>query len=253
MVCVERINDQRHRRFGVSRRERFETIEKAALKPLPTAEYDGGEWKEAKLHPDCFVAVEGDYYSAPHIHRHKTLRIKLTENQVEIFLNLERLAIHPRCRMKTGQRIKINEHFPPNSDAYYEATPQRLLSQSRFIHADLHALFIELFNEDVFAHIRRAMGLVSACTKEISLVGHELASVRIAAAIAAMRRYNRIRVPYFKDLLAQARKQSMNSQVERDIVRKPGNPMLRYVGGAALQAADEPSLSSTAAQENLPL
>jgi hypothetical protein len=35
--------------------------------------------------------------------------------------------------MKTGQRIKIKEHFPPNSDAYYEATPQRLLSQSRFI------------------------------------------------------------------------------------------------------------------------
>ena len=32
MVCVERINDQTHRRFGVSRRERFEKIEKAALK-----------------------------------------------------------------------------------------------------------------------------------------------------------------------------------------------------------------------------
>src|SRR5208282_2336499 len=141
---------------------------KAALKALPTTEYDGGEWKEAKLHPDCYLAVEGDYYSAPHIHRHKTLRIKL------------------------------KEHFPPNSDAYYEATPQRLLSQSRFIHADLNTLFIELFNDDVFAHIRRAMGLVSACTKEIKLIGHELASVRIGAAIATMRRYNRIRVPYFK-------------------------------------------------------
>jgi hypothetical protein len=253
MVCVERINDQRHRRFGVSRRERFETIEKTALKPLPSTEYDGGEWKDAKLHPDCFVAVEGDYYSAPHIHRHKTLRIKLTENQVEIFLNLERLAVHPRCRMKSGWRIKIKEHFPPNSDAYYEATPQRLLSQSRFIHPDLNTLFIELFNEDVFAHIRRAMGLVSACTKEIKLIGHELASVRIAAAIATMRRYNRIRAPYFKDLLDQARKQSMNPQAERDIVRKPGNPMLRYVGGAALQVTDEPSFPSTAAQENLPL
>jgi outer membrane protein TolC len=56
-------------------------------------EFDGGEWKEAKLHADCYVSIEGDYYSAPHIHRHKKLRIKLTENQVEIFLNLERLAI----------------------------------------------------------------------------------------------------------------------------------------------------------------
>jgi hypothetical protein len=71
MVCVERINDQQHRRFRVSRRERFATIERAKLKPLPTAEFDGGEWKEAKLHPDCYVSVEGDYYSAPHIHRHK--------------------------------------------------------------------------------------------------------------------------------------------------------------------------------------
>ncbi len=34
-VCVERINDQTHRRFGVSRRERFEKIEKAALKAYP--------------------------------------------------------------------------------------------------------------------------------------------------------------------------------------------------------------------------
>jgi hypothetical protein len=96
MVCIERINDQTHRCFGVSRRERFEKIERAALKALPSVEYDGGEWKSAKLHPDCYVAVEGDYYSAPHIHRHKKLRIKLTEHHVEIFLNLERLAIHPR-------------------------------------------------------------------------------------------------------------------------------------------------------------
>ena len=72
MVCVERINDQTHRRFGVSRRERFEKIERAALKALPSVEYDGGEWKSAKLHPDCYVAVDGDYYSAPHIHRTKS-------------------------------------------------------------------------------------------------------------------------------------------------------------------------------------
>lgn len=127
------------------------------------------------------------------------------------------------------------------------------MSQSRFIHPDLNQLFIELFNDDVFAHIRRALGLVAACTKEINSAGHELASDRIATAIATMRRYNRIRVPYFQDLLAQARKQSMTPPTERDIVRRPGNPMLRYVGGAALQAPDELPIPSTAAQENLPL
>jgi hypothetical protein len=207
------------------------------LKPLPHVEFDGGEWKEAVLHADCYVYVDADYYSAPHIHRHKKLRIKITENQVEIFLNLERLAIHPRCRHKEGRRIKLDEHFPSNTVAYYEATPQKLLSQSRFIHPELNALFVELFNADVYGHLRRAQGFVRVCTKEINTAGHEAASVHIAAAIATMRRYNRYRVPYFQDLLTQARKQSISPESDREIVRRPGNPMLRYVAGA-VQAVD---------------
>ncbi len=54
-----------------------------------------------------------------------------------------------------------------------------------------------------------ARGFVSRCTKEINQSGHETASARIAAAIATMRRYNRFRVPYFKALLDQARKQAL--------------------------------------------
>ncbi len=76
--CVERINARHHSRFGVSRRERFESVEKAALKALPLNDADCGEWQEATLHPDCYIYVEGDYYSAPHIHRHKKLRVKIT-------------------------------------------------------------------------------------------------------------------------------------------------------------------------------
>ena len=230
--CVERINARRHSRFGVSRRERFEALERAALKALPVYDVDSGEWLTATLHPDCYVLVEAVLYSAPHIHRHKKLRIKLTENHVEIFLNLERLAIHPRSRHRDGRRIKIDAHFPPASQAYYEATPQRLLSQSRFIHPELHRLFVELFNADVYGNLRRAQGFVRSCTKEINTAGHELASQRIAAAIATMRRYDKFRVPYFQALLAQARKQTLRPEEARDIVRRPGNPMLRYAAGA---------------------
>jgi transposase len=230
--CTLRINARRHTRFGVSRRERFEALEKAALKPLPQGEFEGAEWKEATLHPDCYVYVEGDYYSAPHIHRHKRLRVKLTERQVEIFLNLERLAVHPRSRCKNGQRIRVAEHFPPNSQAYYEPTPQNLLSQSRFIHADLHQLLIELFSVDLFGHLRRVQGFVRSCTKEINSCEHEVASARIAEAIATMRRYNRYRAPYLQDLLTQARKRALSADPKREIVRRPGNPMLRYAAGA---------------------
>jgi len=100
----------------VSRREHFESIEKVALKPLPIGELEHADWKDATLHPDCYVYIDGDYYSAPHSHRHKKLRIKITENHVEIFLNLERPAIHPRSRHRNGKRIFIDAHFPPASE-----------------------------------------------------------------------------------------------------------------------------------------
>jgi hypothetical protein len=80
---------------------------------MPIGDLEYADWKDATLHPDCYVYIEGDYYSAPHIHRHKKLRIKITENQVEIFLGLERLAIHPRSRHRDGKRVFIDAHFPP--------------------------------------------------------------------------------------------------------------------------------------------
>jgi hypothetical protein len=51
-----------------------------------------------------------------------------------------------------------------------------------------------------------------------------------------MRRYDKIRVPYFQALLAQARKNSITTEPARDIVRRAGNPMLRYARDVALSA-----------------
>jgi hypothetical protein len=97
---------------------------------------------------------------------------------------------------------------------------------------------VELFNTDVYGNIRRCQGFVRSCTKEINAAGHDIASERIAGAIASMRRYNRFRVPYFQALLAQARKQVISADATREIVRRPGNPMLRYAPGRADAAAD---------------
>jgi hypothetical protein len=51
MGCVERINDQTHRRFGVSRRERFEKIERAALKGMPSVDYDRASGRRRSCTP----------------------------------------------------------------------------------------------------------------------------------------------------------------------------------------------------------
>jgi hypothetical protein len=205
-------------------------------------QFDVGEWRQAKLHPDCYIQLESVYYSAPHIHRGKTLRVKVTEHHVEIFLDLERPAIHVRSRHRDGRRIKIDAHFPPASQAYYEATPQKLLSQSRFIHPELHRLAVDLFNADVYGNIRRVQGLVRAATKELNAHGRERAGVHMEAAIAHMRHFNKIRVPYFQMLLAQARHyKQTNIEAKREIVRLPNNPMLRYIRGTSAAVDPDPS------------
>ena len=189
-----------------------EDREEPRSRPLPSVEYDGGEWKTAKLHPDCYVAVDGDYYSAPHIHRHKKLRIKLTEHHVEIFLNLERLAIHPRCRQKMGQRIKILEHFPANSDGVLRGdTAETAVAVALHPSGSEHPVPRALQRRRLRSYPPRPWAWSPPAPRKSVAPATTLASEHIGTAIATMRRYNRIRTPYFQELLKQARKQSMNS------------------------------------------
>ncbi len=184
-------------------------------------------------------SIEGDYYSAPHIHRHKKLRVKITENQVEIFLDLERLAIHPRSRHKNGRRIKIDAHFPPNTAGVLrgDATEAALaitLHPSR----TQSACSWSCSTPTSTAHLRRCPGPRARLHQRDQPAGHELASERIVAAIASMRRYNKLPRAV---LPGTARRKRANRpyppESDREIVRRPGNPMLRYAGGA-VQAAD---------------
>jgi len=110
---------------------------------------------------------------------------------------------------------------------------------------------VELFDADIYGHLRRCQGFVRSCTKEINSAGHEAARVRIASAIATMRLYNKYRVPYFQALLAQARKQAVRTDSGREIQRRPGNPMLRYAGSANRPIDDATSAPPASTQEKL--
>ena len=63
--CVREINEKIHSRFKVSRLSRYNEFEKKVLSPLPSDKFEVFEFKMAKLHADCTVAVNGNYYSAP--------------------------------------------------------------------------------------------------------------------------------------------------------------------------------------------
>lgn len=227
-VC-ERINAKTHTRFKVSRRQRFESLEKHHLKPLPSTPFEEMEWKAATVHPDCTIVLDSVGYSVPHIHRGKQVRVKLTAHQVEVFVNLERVALHPRHRSHKGVRIIEPSHLPANSQAYREATPQNILCQARFLSPSLHAFLDELFSQDTLVHLRRAQGFIRHAREEVHRFGKEAAEPRIAEAIHQMQRFEKIKVSFFAETLQRLRHQHtqfIRASV-REIQRMPGNPMLR--------------------------
>lgn len=97
--------------YGVSRDERFEH-EKGSLRPLPTTTFELADWREAKVHPDCQVQVDKNFYSVPHTLVGKTVRVKMTAGTIEIFdENLGRVTGHAR-RRGIGAHSRYDWHYP---------------------------------------------------------------------------------------------------------------------------------------------
>ncbi len=237
-AVVDTINSKPHSRFKVSRRKRWEEIELPALSRLPSESYEYSQWKSCKLHPDAHLAVENNLYSAPHIYRGLTLKVKITSKYIEIFKDLNRVARHGRYNGNNGKRITEQSHLPGNARAYHEATPQNLLSQAKFLSIDLYTLLDELFKESAVAHLRRSQGLIAAARKEINFIGHDAARTSIKKSIEAMRRYNKIRVPYFNE---QIKRNRVIAAIQpTPIKRKKDNPMLRHTGSRQLKLVTTP-------------
>jgi hypothetical protein len=68
----------------VTVRELFESRERPALVPLPERPFELVEWKDAKVHPDCHVAIDRVLYSVPWQHVGKTLQAKVSAALVEL-------------------------------------------------------------------------------------------------------------------------------------------------------------------------
>ena len=63
--CLTTAGQRVHRTPKEPPLERFEAVERAQLKPLPTMSYDLAVWKRVKRHRECYVVFEQAFYSAP--------------------------------------------------------------------------------------------------------------------------------------------------------------------------------------------
>ena len=64
--ALDRINNHPIRRLGVTRRQLFETVERAELMAVPAQDYEYAEWRLARAGADYHVEFERFFYSVPY-------------------------------------------------------------------------------------------------------------------------------------------------------------------------------------------
>jgi transposase len=121
------LNARTMRRYGKSRRDLFEQMERAALRPLPATRFEYAAWVKARVNIDYHVAVEGHLYSVPYRLVHEQVEVRVAADVVEILHGRGRVAAHRRSYVKGGFTTET-EHMPSAHRAHAEWTPSRILA-----------------------------------------------------------------------------------------------------------------------------
>jgi transposase len=120
------LNRHPFQRLPGSRQSVFETVDRPALKPLPTTRYAFAEWKRATVGIDYHVEVDRHYYSVPYRYARQSVDVRFTATTVELFHRGERLASHLRSRIPGGHTT-VAAHLAPAHQVVAGWNTQRFL------------------------------------------------------------------------------------------------------------------------------
>jgi transposase len=123
-LVMQRMNERTMRKLGLSRRELFEKIERAALNGLPAEDWEFAEWRRARVNLDYHIEVHDFLYSVPHALIRAEVEVRITERIVEVFHRGQRVAVHQRRYI--GRKHGTDpDHMPSSHRHYAEWTPDR--------------------------------------------------------------------------------------------------------------------------------
>lgn len=129
----------------LSRRARFEAIERAALVPLPPVPYVFAEWVSiAKVPNDYHVAVDGHFYSVPHDLVGKKLDARLTASAVDLYLGRRHVAHHARSS-RLGAHTTLPAHQTEAHRAQAGRTPDALRDWAKSVGPYTHKFVAKQF------------------------------------------------------------------------------------------------------------
>jgi transposase len=155
----------------------FTNYERPVLSPLPVDPFTVALWKQAVVHPDHFIQVDGYRFNLSTEYIGKTVQVMITPKQAKIFYQDQLI----KTRTLTNEKVYIDwEDFPSTVEfALSEETPRRLIRKARETGGQaFEELVIGLLSVPGFSYLRRAIGL-----REL-VKGYRFEVVEAAATVA---------------------------------------------------------------------
>ena len=190
---LEKLTQEVMKDYGVSRAQRFKE-EKPHLKPLPPTRFELSEWRSAKVHPDCHIQVEKNFYSVPFVYVGQRLRVRLSEKMVEAFNeDCHPLAAHGRLH-GVGKFSTFEAHYPEHKLSVARFEVRHGQQQAQKLGPNVEKLVEQLFDTDYpLRHLRRVQGILRL------VKSHPITPEALDHACQRAMTFNKTRLAYIKD------------------------------------------------------
>lgn len=190
---LDRLNREVMKDYGVSRAQRFEE-EKKHLKPLPDSRFELSEWRQAKVHPDCHIQVEKNFYSVPFVYVGQNVRLRITDKMVEIFSE-DSLPLTAHLRLRgQGQFSTYDFHYPQAKLAVARFEVRHAQEQAKKLGPHVEKLVAELCSgQHPLRHLRRVQGILRLAKR------YPITPEALDHACQRALSFNKKRLAYIKD------------------------------------------------------
>ena len=183
------MNEADNRIHGTTREaplKRFAEVEKGLLMALPAVPPELASWSEVTVHRDAHVQFENNYYSVPFKLTGQELWLKANDTMITVYHDHAAVASHVRLTGK-GLRHTLNDHMPPEAQAWQMQDTQWCLSTALQVGPACHALVHAMFGDAVLIKMRAVQGVLRLKQK--------YGATRLEAACSRANHYG---TPYYK-------------------------------------------------------
>ena len=131
-----------------SRREKFEAIERAALKPLPQYRYEFKKQAMVTVMKNGHICLTQDkhYYSVPYQYIGKKIKLIYSKTEIEIFYQYERIAHHQRMRSPYNYST-LEEHLASTHKFLSDWRPEKFIAWAENIGQEVKELIFHILEK----------------------------------------------------------------------------------------------------------